>query len=195
MLVVLILEILGLIVLGLLVAPLIFYMIGVIIYVLYLIAWVVVIVTLLLARQKSLNDLAKLLNKFFRFTNKVYKQKDNSSYQVPKPRPIHSTGSCRADIENVRSVKPVCNLECPSCWKGKLDDLRLYVTKYPIVKPFSGKLKTVLNLAHRVILFYSSYYGHSTKVEKNPQSSECRGNLLQYWTLEGKGVARATLFP
>jgi hypothetical protein len=151
-----ILQLLGIIALSFLVTPFIFYLIGMATSLIIL----AVNLAIRLARQKSLKGFPDVFEKFLRSANSVVYDSEQRKQEVYPPHYTHSVGVTREDrgyIPHVPKLKAQCY------WKRNADNRHLHTPNQPI----ATKPEKVLNVFHRVILFYKSYYGHSTKVEKN----------------------------
>jgi len=151
-----ILQLLGLIALGLLVTPFLFCLMGITVSVIVLI----VNILIRLMRQQSLKGFPKVFKKFLWFSDSIMHHSENSEYKIYPPNYTHSI---RVSSENGRYIQPVSNLEGKSYYE---DDVNKYHLDMPD-EPVATKLEQMLNIFHKTILFYRSYYGHSTKVEKN----------------------------
>jgi hypothetical protein len=139
---------------GLIVTPFMFYLLDIMAYALALIIAI-------LFRKRALKELPELLKTFPKFTQKPVSRSDTSKYEINQQNYIHDTRGCRVDRKNRHKV--VCDLDGKGYYEDNTNDSRLYLPQQPV----TTKLEKMLNVFHSVILFYRSYYGHSTKVEKN----------------------------
>ena len=160
MLVISILQLLGILALSFLLTPLVLSLITIIFAVFVLTAMILTRLTV----QQSLKAFPKVFKRFARMKHDIDKEHRTGNYEIPSPNHLHSM---RVGIKKVRYLQPVHNLHSRNYCEQPLDDLRLYVAKYPTIYFLSNKVNSVLKVVHKVILFYRSYYGLSTKVEKN----------------------------
>ena len=155
-----ILQLLGIVALSFLVTPFILYSIGMVTALLVLVAMIL----LRLTRNQSLKTFPKVFKRFVWMKHDIEKEHSTGNYEIHPPDSTHNIGVCR---KKRWQLQPVPNLERCDCCEEPFDDLRLYGRKYPIINLLSNKLNSVLKGFHRLVLFYRSYYGYSTKVEKN----------------------------
>jgi hypothetical protein len=174
MLATIILKLLGLFAIGVLIAlivtPLILRITEIVIYAL---ALVVVLLRATLTSQLPPKEVfkafPKLLKKSHKYVNSPIHESDATKGSIYHPNDI--------DNGHHASVSHVTTSEKPTDSKRyERNQNSLDVVKQPFIPDIPKKFRQIF---HRIISFYSNYYGHSTKVEKNPQCSECRGNLLQ----------------
>ena len=124
-------------------------------------AYVLVLIIVMFVRGKALEELPELLKTFPEFTEEPVSCSDTSKYEINQENYIHDTRSCRVDRENRHKV--VCELDGKGYYKENSNNSGLYSPKQPI----TTELEKILNVLHRVIVFYRSLYGDSRKVEKN----------------------------
>jgi hypothetical protein len=87
---------------------------------------------------------------------------NNSKRKVYPPNHIHKVGSDSIDGKKVYR-NPIPDLDDKYCYERRYNRTESSMLKQP-----NATLPNKLSEAfHRIILFYRSYYGHSTKVEKN----------------------------
>ena len=176
MLVVGLLQLFGLIVLGFLITPFMFYLIGTIVAVIVL----TINLSVRLTRQKSFNSFPKIFKKFLWSPHSIVYHSKESEQEVYPPYYTHSIGVIG---KNRGYIPHVPNLKAKHYWKGSPDNRHLDTPNQAV----ATKLEKVRNVSHRIILFYRSYYGHSTKVEKN-QSEACLDIILIGIMKTGKGL-------
>ena len=150
------LQLFGLIVLAFLVTPLMFYLIGMVVAVIVL----TINLSVRLTRQKSFNSFPKIFKKFLRSSHSIVYHSKKSEQEVYPPHYTHSIGVTR---KNRGYIPYVPNLKAKHYRESDPNNRHLDTPNQPV----ATKLEKVCNVSHRIILFYKSYYGNSTKVEKN----------------------------
>lgn len=155
-----ILQLLGILTLSFLVTPIVLSLIGIAFAVFVLTAMILVRLTI----QQSLKAFPKIFKRFIRMEHDIDKEHRTGNYKIPSPNHLHSM---RVGIEKRRYIQPVRNLECRDSCKEQFGELRLYRPQHPVIYLLSDKFNGVLEGIHNLLSFYRSYYGHSTKVEKN----------------------------
>lgn len=150
------LRLLGIIALAFLVTPLMFYLIGITTVVLALTVRILV----RLARQKNAKAFNKIFKKFLWSADSIMYHGDRSKYEIYSPNYARRIGVSGKDRSYIQCVP---NLEAEHYWEGNTDNCHLDMPNQTI----TTKFEKVLNVFHRIILFYRSYYRHSTKVERN----------------------------
>jgi hypothetical protein len=160
MLVIGILQLLGILALSFLLTPLVLSLITIIFAVFVLTATILARLTI----QQSLKAFPKIFKRFARMKHDIDKEHRTGNYEIPSPNHLHSM---RVGIEKGRYLQPICNLESRDSCEEQSDELRLYRSKQPVIYLLSNKFNGVFKSIHNLLLFYRSYYGHSTKVEKN----------------------------
>ena len=149
---------------GYLVTPLIFYALEAIAY---LLALAVVLLRATLALKLTTKDvfnvLPQFLCKFRNYTNsELYKSRNRES-RIQYTQPSHKD---RPFMEGRRgisiAIQPITQSGNDADYRPAKKDALNMVKCPAIIK--------VSNAIHDVILFYKSFYGHSTKVEKNHMS-------------------------
>ena len=164
MLVIGILQLLGILALSFLLTPFVLSLIAIIFAVFVLTATILARLTI----QHSLKAFPKVFRRFARMKHDIDKEHRTGNHEIPSPNHLHSM---RVRIEKGRYLQPICNLKSRDSCEDQSDELRLYRPKQPLIYLLSDKFNGVLKGIHRLPLFYKSYYGHSTKVEKNPTGS------------------------
>jgi hypothetical protein len=156
------LQLLGLFAIGVLIAlvvtPLILCATEIVMYTL---ALLVVLLRAMLASQlppkKVFETFRKLMKDFPKYVNRPIYKSNSTNDNVRFPDAIDNTyGS---------SISQIITPQKPTDSKGyACDQNKLDMVKQPFIP---DTLKKCRKLFHTIILFYKSYYGHSTKVEKN----------------------------
>jgi len=154
-LVILILEVLGLIAFGLIIAPLLFYSIGIGFAVLSISATILIRLT----RAKRPKAFGKVFKKFLWSTARVVPQGNEAKRKICPPDRFHGSGVYR---EDGRYSPPVCDLKRQHYPEGRTNKYRLGTPNQQV----ANRLKKPRNALHSVLLFYRSYYGRSTTVEE-----------------------------
>jgi len=149
------------VIIGYLVTPLIFYLMEGIIY---LLAVTVVIMRAILTKRLTPKDVfnlfPQLLCKFHTHTNRPIYESRNRESRIQQPHPTHKDRPCMESGRNVGvAIQPIAHSSGDSNYHPAKKDAFNMVKCPAIIK--------VSNTIHTVLLFYRSYYGHSTKVEKN----------------------------
>jgi hypothetical protein len=106
--------------------------------------------------------IVRLIERRVTFTIHPVYNSNNSKREVYPPNHIHDI---RGDSVNSEKMygNPIPDL----------DDKYRYESRYNrpetsmLEQPNATTIDKLLKIFHRIILFYRSYYGHSTKVEKN----------------------------
>jgi hypothetical protein len=142
---------------SLIVSPFILYLIDIMVYAL-------AAIIAILIKKRGANGLSELLQTFPKFTNEPVYGKDNRKPEIYPPNYIHSTRGVLVGKNN-RHPKPIRDLEGKDYPKGSPNPNISDVPKQPV----AAKVDKMLNVVHSVLLFYKSYYGQSTKVEKNQE--------------------------
>jgi len=104
------------------------------------------------------------LIKWMTFTIRPVYYSDNSKRKVYPPNHIHNIGCDSVDGKKMYR-NPITDLGDKYRYEGRYNRTETSMFKQPNTTS-PNKLSEVF---HRIILFYRSYYGHSTKVEKNLQ--------------------------
>jgi hypothetical protein len=157
-----VLQIFGLFAIGALIAlmvtPLIFRTAEIVIYVLALIVVLLrAMITSQLPPKKVFEAFHKLLNGFPKYMNSPIHKSDSTKDNVCFPNAI--------DNAYGTIVSQVITPQKPTNGSSYADNHNGYgFVKQPTIKKL---FNSTCNICHRIILFYRSYYGHSTKVEKN----------------------------
>ena len=164
MLAVAILQVLGLTALGALVGiiatPFILYLV-------YIIAYALAsIIAVLILKKRTLGKGLMRFQQFVNPVNAIIHHSNNKQATVCYAKPIpdlrdNSNGIVDRHIMSQSQMPPKpSTTKCQTANHNTLDTVN-----QPIVK---NTLKPLGNIFHRIISFYMSFYGHSTKVEKNP---------------------------
>jgi hypothetical protein len=106
--------------------------------------------------------IVRLLERVVTFTVYPIRHSDNSEREVYPPNHIHDIRSDCVDSEKMYG-NPITNLSDKYCYESRDNRPQMSMLK----QPNTTTVDKLLKIIHRVILFYRSYYGHSTKVEKN----------------------------
>jgi hypothetical protein len=146
---------------GLIITPFILYLSTVVAYAL---ALGITLIRVILTSKQFLNVFPKLLKEFPKYTNKPVYESNNSKAAIDYPNPskddknpMIDRGIITATCEQIGYTSRHTSY-CPS--NQNVPNM----PKQPSIKKVSNIIQ---NVFHRIILFYKSYYGHSTKVEKN----------------------------
>jgi hypothetical protein len=102
------------------------------------------------------------LIKWMTFTIRPVYYSDNSKREVYPPNHIHSIGGDSVDGKKMYG-NPITNLNDKYRNEGRYNRTETSMFK----QPKTTSPNKLFEVFHKVILFYRSYYGHSTKVEKN----------------------------
>jgi hypothetical protein len=157
---------------GYLVTPLLFYLTQAI---LYLLALTVVLLratlTFRLTPKDVLNVFPQLLCKFRKYANSPIYESRNREDGSQYPKPVYE------------SSPPIV---ARRIYRAKIGTESHRTNYYPAKKNACDMLKQpavekISKAVHSVLLFYKSFYGHSTKVEKNRlniPAIECLGLVL-----------------
>jgi len=164
MLVIDILKLLGILALSFLLTPFVLSLMAITVAVFVLTATILARLTI----HQSLKAVPKIFKRFARMKHDVDKEHRTGNYEIPSPNHFHSM---RVGIEKGRYLQPISNLESRDSCEQQFDELRLYRPKQPVIYLLSDKFNDVLKGIHNLLLFYKSYYGHSTNVEKNRADS------------------------
>jgi hypothetical protein len=106
--------------------------------------------------------IVRLLERVVAFTVYPIRHSDNSEREVYPPNHIHDIRGNSIDSEKMYG-NPIANLSDKYRYESRDNCPQMSMLK----QPNTTTVDKLLKVLHRVILFYSSYYGHSTKVEKN----------------------------
>jgi len=144
-------------------------MIGIIVtpFILYLMevfAYALALTIVILLRRRRLKELPKLLKAFPKFTQKPVDASQTSKAGIYYPNPTHNSRQSIVDRDIIGVRRKQIAYTSDDGDYHPSDNNACDVVKQPTIKKASD---TTPNIFHRVILFYKSYYGHSTKVEKN----------------------------
>ena len=119
--------------------------------------------TFKLSPKQVLKVFPKLLKDLPKYMNKPIHESQGAKDNICFPKPVHNTYQSRDAV-----IVAVSQTETPKkSTNGSSytdNQNRHHMVKQPTIKKASD---TTPDIFHRVILFYKSYYGHSTKVEKN----------------------------
>ena len=133
-------------------------------YLMELFAYALALIIVILLRRRKLKELPKLLKSFPKFTQEPVDASQASKASIHYPNPIHNSRESviNRDIIGVRRKQTAHTSD--EADHHPSDNNVFDTVKQPTIKKVSD---TTPNIFHRVILFYKSYYGYSTKVEKN----------------------------
>lgn len=157
-----VLQLLGVFAIGALIAlivtPLILRIAGIVIYAL---ALIVVLLRAMLTSQlppkKVFKAFHKLLKDFPKYMNSPIYKSDGTKDNVCFPNAIDNAHHAGVS-QTITSQKP------PDSKSYARNENSLDMVNQPFIPHTLKKLRKTF---HTIILFYRSYYGHSTKVEKN----------------------------
>jgi len=102
------------------------------------------------------------LIKWVTFTVRPVYYSNNSKREIYPPNHIHDIGSDSVDSKKMYG-NPIPDLGDKYCYEGRYNRPQTSMLEQPNTT-IVDKLSKIF---HRIILFYRSYYGHSTKVEQN----------------------------
>ena len=143
---------------GVVVVPLILYLSQIVAYVL---AVIVVLLRLALTSQLSPKEVfktfPKLLKESHKYMNRPIHESDATKGNICHPNAIDN--GHHASVSHVITSQKPTDSKSYECSQNSLD-----VVKQPLIPDIPKKFRQIV---HRTISFYRSYYGHSTKVEKN----------------------------
>jgi hypothetical protein len=174
MLVLIVFKILGLGVLGALVGilttPFVLYMLQALAYML---ALMVVLLRATLAShltvKEALNVFPQFVKEFPKYADEPVSDGKNGKPSIEYPNP---SKHLRQSIQNGRRVNISKQADAYKGWQASNPPNNQGIRDMPKQPIIKETLNAVCNLFHSVLLFYKSYYGHSTKVEKNPLATD-----------------------
>jgi len=105
----------------------------------------------------------RLLERVVAFPIHPIRHSDNSERKIYPPNHVHNIGGDSIDSKKMYR-NPIPDLGDKYRYEGRYDHTETSVFKQSNTTP-PNKLSEIL---HRILLFYKSYYGQSTKAEKNP---------------------------
>jgi len=107
--------------------------------------------------------IVSLLERVVAFPIYPIRHSDNSKRKIYPPNYIHKSRSGSVNSKEMYR-NPIPNLGDKDCDESRYNcpDTNM------LEQPNATLVDKLLKIVHRVIVFYRSYYRHSTKVEKNP---------------------------
>jgi len=168
MLTMVLLKFVGFTALGLLIAvivvPLIFHLSKIMTYALALVVVLLrATLTSKLTLKKAFKTFPKLLKALPKYMNEPVYEGDSTKGKIRLPKPIYDAYDGGGII--IATVGQTRTPQKPTDSSSYTDNQNRHgLVEQPTIKKLSN---FTLHIFHRVISFYRSYYGHSTKVEKN----------------------------